>query len=318
MTPTATTTVVGVMGDPIAHSLSPLLHNAAFSALGLDWVSVAFRVPAGSAGAALAGVRALGIRGLSVTMPHKSQTARLVDRCSPVARRLGAVNCVVRDGALLVGHNTDGEGFLAALRRGAGFDPAARRCLVLGAGGAARAVVLALAEAGAAEVAVWARRQAQAQAAAGLAGERGRVATPEEVGPMATSMELIVQATPVGMHGTPAEDAELPVPGDRLMQGQIAVDLIYDPYPTRWLSEAAAAGATTLGGLGMLVHQAAGQLERWIGVEAPLEAMWAAAREATTPGAHEGGASAPSAPDTHAPTRAGGGKPASWRGTSGR
>ncbi|MGA2522171.1 MAG: shikimate dehydrogenase, partial [Acidimicrobiales bacterium] len=171
--------MVGVIGDPIAHSLSPLLHNAAFDALGLDWVSVAFPVPAGHADAALVGMRALGIAGLSVTMPHKEQAYRSVDDTTDVARRLQAVNCVTRrpeDGAL-VGDSTDGEGFLAALRRGAGFDPAGRRCLVMGAGGAARAIVLALAQAGATEVAVVNRSADRAEAAAALAGAAGRVAS---------------------------------------------------------------------------------------------------------------------------------------------
>ena len=152
--PSGTSAVVGVIGDPVRHSLSPVLHNAAFAALRLDWVSVAFPVPPSALDAALAGARALGLRGLSVTMPHKEAVARKVDRTSAAAARLGAVNCVVVEPGGLVGENTDGQGFVAALRRGAGFDPAGRRCLVAGAGGAARAVVLALAEAGASEVVV--------------------------------------------------------------------------------------------------------------------------------------------------------------------
>ncbi|HEY5246690.1 MAG TPA: hypothetical protein VIJ60_13550, partial [Acidimicrobiales bacterium] len=132
--------MVGVIGDPVGHSLSPRLHNAAFDALGLDWVSVAFPVPDGMAGGAVAGMRALGIAGLSVTMPHKAAVAGLVDRLTPVADVLAAVNCLFWDGDSLVGDNTDGIGFVASLRRGAGFDPDGRRCLVIGAGGAARAV----------------------------------------------------------------------------------------------------------------------------------------------------------------------------------
>ena len=124
-----------MIGDPIAHSLSPLLHNAAFDALGLDWVSVAFPVRPGPAAAALAGMRALRIAGLSVTMPHKEGAFAAVDDTTDVARRLGAVNCVSRRDGALVGDSTDGAGFLAALRRGAGFDPGAKRCLVIGAGG---------------------------------------------------------------------------------------------------------------------------------------------------------------------------------------
>ncbi len=148
------TTVVGVMGDPVAHSLSPLLQNAAFEEMGLDWVSVGFRVPPGSAEDALAGARALSLRGLSVTMPHKHAVYALLDTLTPIARRLEAVNCVSIDESGSRGDNTDGPGLVAALRRGHDFDPAGRRCLVLGAGGAARSVVAALADAGAAEVVV--------------------------------------------------------------------------------------------------------------------------------------------------------------------
>ncbi|MGH9074094.1 MAG: shikimate dehydrogenase family protein, partial [Acidimicrobiales bacterium] len=126
----AATTVVGVIGDPVGHSLSPLLHNTAFAEMGLDWVSVGFPVAAGRAGSALEGMRALGIAGLSVTMPHKEAVAALVDRMTPVATRLAAVNCIAAVAGELEGGNTDGEGFVAALRHGDGFEPRGRRCLV--------------------------------------------------------------------------------------------------------------------------------------------------------------------------------------------
>lgn len=274
--PSAATTVVGVMGDPVGHSLSPLLHNTAFAQLGLDWISVGFPVPAGSAAAALEGVRALGIAGLSVTMPHKADVAALVDRRTPVAERLGAVNCVTREGGRLVGDSTDGAGFLAALARGAGFEPAAKRCVVVGAGGAARAVVLALAEAGAAEVAVVNRTASRARVAAALAGDRGRAGAPAD----AAKAELVVDATPAGMAGTGAAGAAPLVDPTLLGPEQVAVDLVYHPAVTPWLAAAAARGATTLGGLGMLVHQAAAQIERWTGHPAPVAAMWAAAEGA--------------------------------------
>jgi shikimate dehydrogenase len=269
---TAVSDVVGVIGDPIAHSLSPVLHNAAFGALGLDWVSVAFCVPDGAAAAALAGMRALGIRGLSVTMPHKAAAARLVDRRTPVAESLGAVNCVVRDGEALVGDNTDGEGFVAALRRGAGFDPLGRRCLVAGAGGAARAVVLALAQAGASEVVVVNRTPEHAAAAAALAGAVGRTGAAAD----ARGVDLVVDATPAGMASTPAAGMAPLVDPRLLGAGQVAVDLVYHPPVTPWLAAAAAQGAMAVGGLGMLVHQAAAQINRWTGHDAPVEAMWAA------------------------------------------
>ncbi|MBA2496552.1 MAG: shikimate dehydrogenase, partial [Acidimicrobiia bacterium] len=148
------TRVAGVIGAPVRHSLSPALHNAAFAATGLDWVYVAFEVAGGDVGRALDGVRAFGLGGLSVTMPHKADAAALVDECSEDAVLLGAVNCVVPlDGGRLRGENTDGGGFVDSLAE-VGVDPRGMCCAVLGAGGAARAVIVALARAGAAEVRV--------------------------------------------------------------------------------------------------------------------------------------------------------------------
>jgi shikimate dehydrogenase len=273
--PTAATSVVGVMGDPVAHSLSPLLHNTAFAVLGLDWVSVAFPVPSAGAVAAVEGLRALGVRGMSVTMPHKAAVAAAVDELTAIAERLGAVNCVLRRGDRLVGDNTDGAGFVESLRHGVGLDPSGRRCLVVGAGGAARAVVLALAGAGAAEVVVVNRTPERAAAAAALAGPRGRVGTAAD----ASQADLVVEATPAGMDGVAR--VEPLVDGASLGPGQVAADLVYHPPVTPWLAAASASGATTLGGLGMLVHQAAAQISAWTGMASPVGAMWDAARRAT-------------------------------------
>ncbi len=270
--------MVGVIGHPISHSLSPLLHNAAFDALGIDWVSVAFAVPPGQAAVALSGARALGLAGLSVTMPHKSAVAALVDEPTALATRLEAVNCVVVRQGRLLGENTDGAGFLDSLERGAGFVARGRRCLVVGAGGAARAVVLALREAGAREVAVVNRNPERARLAAALAGDVGRVGRPEE----ASGMDLVVDATPVGMGGGEGATSEALVDPALLGPGQVAVDLVYHPPTTQWLAAAAKAGATPVGGLGMLVHQAARQLQIWTGRAAPVQAMWDAATMAVS------------------------------------
>jgi shikimate dehydrogenase len=274
----AATTVVGVIGDPVDHSLSPLLHNTAFVEMGLDWVSVGFSVAAGQAQTALAGMRALGIAGLSVTMPHKEAVAALVDRTTPVAARLDAVNCVTLASGELVGSNTDGEGFVAALRHGDGFEPRGKKCLVIGAGGAARAVVLALAQAGAAEVIVVNRTESRATVAAALAGPVGRVGRPEE----AETADLVVNATPAGMGGAGANPGPelFPLDAAYLVAGQIVVDLVYHPAVTPWLLAARERGAVTQNGLGMLVHQAAVQLRLWTGEEPPVAAMWQAATSA--------------------------------------
>ncbi|MGH8987334.1 MAG: shikimate dehydrogenase, partial [Acidimicrobiales bacterium] len=239
----------------------------------LDWVSVAFPVAPGMLDAALRGARALGLRGLSVTMPFKERACEAVDRMSATAEQLGALNCVVVEPDGLVGHNTDGEGFVAGLRRGAGFDPAGRRCLVIGAGGAARAVVLALARGGASEVVVVGRTPARTTDVAALAGGVGRTGTPLD----AREADLVVNATPAGMAGSAAAEALPPVDAGLLGRGQLAVDLVYAPRPTRWLQLVARQGAATLDGLGMLVHQAALQVELWSGLLAPVEAMWTAA-----------------------------------------
>jgi shikimate dehydrogenase len=278
--PTGATRLVGVIGDPVRHSLSPALHNAAFSALGLDWAYLAFPVPAGRAGEALVGAAALGIEGLSVTMPHKRAVAEALRRCSPTATILGAVNTVVRQDDELIGESTDGQGFIDGLRSEPGFEPSGRRCLVIGAGGAARAVVLALAQAGAAEVVVVNRTPERGRAAAALAGAVGRTGQAAEIG----EMDLVVHATPVGMTGgaTPIEEsadrAPLVEPG-RLGSGQVLVDLVYDPATTALMQAARQQGATAVNGVGMLVHQAALAFELWTGREAPLAVMRAAASE---------------------------------------
>ncbi len=271
--------MAGVIGDPVDHSLSPALHNAAFEALGIDWVYVAFPVPAGQAAAAVAAVRALGLSGLSVTMPHKADVASAVDRLTPVAARLGVVNTVIVSDGDLTGDSTDGPGFVDALRADEGWDPDGRDCVVLGAGGAARAVCLALGQSGARSVVVAGRRPDAVSACAALAGRAGRVGTVEEV----AAAELVVNATPVGMRlatiGTPPPEPALPLDLDpaSLGSGQLVADLIYAPTITPLLAAARARGAAAVNGLGMLLHQAGRQVEAWTGHPAPLDAMSAAA-----------------------------------------
>ena len=266
----ATTRVAAVIGDPVEHSRSPAIHNAAFEAAGLNWVFLALRVTAADLADAVAGFRATGMAGLSVTMPHKEAIVPLLDRLSSTAATLGAVNCVTREDGAPVGHNTDGDGLVDALRE-AGFDPAGRRCLVLGAGGAARAAVLALGMAGAAEVGVAARRPERAAAAAVLAGPAGRAVAPD-----AGSYELVVNATPLGMEAT--DPPPLPVEG--ISPGHTVVDLVYAAGMTPLLQAAAAVGATPVDGLCPLLHQASRAFELWIGQPAPLDVMRVALRTA--------------------------------------
>jgi shikimate dehydrogenase len=263
---TGSTRVAAVIGHPVAHSLSPALHNAAYEALGLDWTYVAFDVADGEAPAALAAMRALGLAGLSVTMPHKSAVADACDECGADAAALRSVNTVtlLPDGRLR-GDSTDGEGFLRSLAD-AGVDVDGAEVLVLGAGAAARAIVLALARAGA-RVVVSARRAE----AAGAAGSE-TIAWDERAA-VAARAGIVVNATPLGM-GT---DSTLVVPAESLAAGQVVADLVYHPLETPLLLAARAAGARTVDGLGMLVHQAALQVELWTGRKPPIEAMRAAA-----------------------------------------
>lgn len=262
------TRIAGVIGQPVRHSLSPAIHNAAYESCGIDWVYVAMEVAPGAVPEALAGMRALGIAGLSVTMPHKEAVFESVDELTPAARAMRAVNCVHLDGARLVGHNTDGDGFVDSLRADAGVDPDGMRVAVLGAGGAARSVIEALARNGASEVAVVNRTAVRAADAAVLAGAVGVVGTSASV----ASADLVVNATSVGMG---SED--LPVDRSLLHAGQIVADLVYHPMDTSLLRAARAAGARPLDGLGMLVHQAARQFTLWTGLAAPVAAMRAAA-----------------------------------------
>ncbi|MCU1373743.1 MAG: shikimate dehydrogenase [Actinomycetia bacterium] len=270
--PGSHTRLAAVIGDPVRHSLSPAIHNAGFRAAGLDWAYLAFDVPAGGGAAAVEAMRVLGIDGLSVTMPQKAEVSAAVDRLSPAAEALGAVNTVVREGSVLLGENTDGEGFLNALRLDEGVDVAGMRCLVIGAGGAARAVVRALAGAGVAEVVVAARRPEAAALAVALAPGVGRVGSADA----ADAADLVVNATPVGMGEVVDLTPTLPVEASRLGAGQVVVDLVYHPLITPLVAAARQQGAVAVNGVGMLLHQAAIAFQLWTGAEAPLEAMSAA------------------------------------------
>lgn len=265
---TGATTVAAVIGDPVAHSRSPMIHNAAFAACGLDWVFVALPTPAGHAPAALAAMEHLGLGGLSVTMPHKEAVAVAVDHLHPLAATLGAVNCVVRDQRGLVGHNTDASGFVASLAHD-GHSLAGANVVVLGAGGAARAVAAGALDADAARVTVVARTPSRAEPVVALDPARCGHGGPDDV----ATADVVVNATPVGMAASPG----LPPGADALRAGQVVVDLVYNPVETELLATARDRDAIAVNGLGMLVHQAAHAFTLWTGVEAPIGVMAEAA-----------------------------------------
>ena len=273
---TGHTRAAGVIGSPIRHSLSPAIFNAGFGAAGLDWAYLAFEVPEGAAGLAMGGMRALGLSGLSVTMPHKAAVMEALDSLSPDAEALGAVNCISRHGGLLHGDNTDGPGFIDALRFDEGIEVTGTRCAVIGAGGAGRAVARALGHAGAASIAVINRSPAPAALAVALAGPAAHVGSPTDV----EAADLVINATPLGMGvvvTTAGEPEPLPVDPARLGAGQVVVDLVYHPAVTPLLAAARDQGLRTVNGLGMLIHQAAHAFRLWTGEDPPLEAMSAAA-----------------------------------------
>lgn len=267
--------VAAVIGDPIAHSLSPAIHRAAFEAAGLDWSYVAFEVPDGHGVAAVEAMRILGLRGLSVTMPHKSVVATAVDRLDPAAAALTTVNTVSWDDGELVGHSTDGAGFVASLRAD-GMAVDGMQVVVLGAGGAARSVIDALDRSGASDIAVLNRSPDRAAQAADLA-RSARVGERADL----SRADLVVNATSVGMGIDPgrAGEDDLPCSPEELPDTALVADLVYQPLETAWLAVARGGGLRVLDGLGMLVHQAALQQEIWTG-ELPDTAVMRDAAEA--------------------------------------
>lgn len=278
--------VVGLVGWPATYSLSPAMHNAAFQACGLNWVYTLFPVPPQAIREAVAGLRALGLAGANVTVPHKQAVAALVDRLSPEAAETGAVNTLVVEEGQLVGHNTDVQGLLWALRE-AGVELAHRRVLVLGAGGAAGATVAACLRQGAAGVTVAARRPEQAQALVerfrSLRGGCRLMAvelSPPAVASALAECDVVVNATPLGTQGEGGEAlVELADPRCLPPHG-VAVDLVYRPPSTPWVTAARRAGRKALGGAGMLLYQGALAFERWTGLAAPVPAMRRALEQA--------------------------------------
>lgn len=265
---TGSTRVAAVIGSPVHHSLSPALHNAAFHQLGIDWVYVALHVAHGDAQRAIDAMRALGLGGLSVTMPHKEAVADAVDVLDPAAAALRSVNTVVpqADGTLK-GYSTDGAGFVASLAA-EGVPVAGRTVCLLGGGGAARAIADALGRHGAAAVWVVNRTASSAEDTAALAAGVGRVGTARHI----TDADIVVNATSVGM----GSDA-LPCEAGALRAGQVVADIVYHPRQTALLRAAAEAGARPVDGLGMLVHQAALQQRLWHGLTPDVAVMTAAA-----------------------------------------
>ena len=274
------TRLVGLLGWPVEHSLSPAMHNAAFDVLGLNWRYVPLAVPPGSECIAAGGLLPLGFRGANVTAPHKTALLRCIDHLSEDAQALGAVNTVSlgrgdESESVLVGHNTDHTGLIDALLR-SGFELQGEDAVVVGAGGAARAAVYGLLKRGIRRVTVLARRVEQAEKLVsdledGSHRLNAEALSDEALVETARRSAVLVQATQVGM-GTDADRSiwpeAAPFPCETL-----AYDLVYVPRQTRLLQQAAASGAPHLGGLGMFVGQGARAFELWTEREAPVDVM---------------------------------------------
>lgn len=255
------TEVCGVIGDPVRHSLSPAIHNAAFADMGVDWVSLAFTVAPEDATVAVAGLRAMGLRGVSVTMPHKALVVPALDQLAPSAQALGVVNCIANDNGVLTGHSTDGIGFVNSLASDFGVPVAGGRFVIVGAGGAARSIVHALGVDGAQDIAVTNRTLAKAEDVVLLGGAAARVVDGASLTAAMKAADVVVNTTSVGM----GEDPSMPFDPSPLTDAQVLVDIIYNPIETALMTAAAAAGARTANGVSMLVHQAVEQLRLWTG-----------------------------------------------------
>jgi len=275
---------LGILGYPLGHTLSPVMHTAALVKLGIDATFEAWPTPPDRLAEAVLKLRSPDHLGASVTLPHKQAVIALVDSLDDWASEIGAVNCIVNREGKLRGYNTDAGGFIRALREEAAFDPAGSSVVMIGAGGAARAAAFALRRAGVQRLTIANRTVARARAL-GDELRRGRFRpsaielTRDALADVVPYADLIVNATSVGMSGGAAPTAS-PVSADLISDRALAYDLVYSPPVTPFLREAERAGARAVGGLSMLVYQGVEAFALWTGREPPVDVMFAAARGA--------------------------------------
>jgi shikimate dehydrogenase len=267
--------LTGLIGDPVAHSLSPVLHNAAFAYFGMDARYELWQTPAADLAERVASLRAPHVLGANVTLPHKRAVLALLDRLDPVVETVGAANTIIREqDGTLTGTNTDRPAVLATLREDAGYEPHGQAAVILGASGAARAAAVALVAAGVRQLLVVNRTLERAEElladvlAAADAEPLLFACTPDSIDHEALgAATLIINATSLGWHGD-----ETPLPAALIAPDVLVFDMVY--RPTQLLRDAEARGARTLGGMGMLVRQAALAFERWTGEAVPLQVMY--------------------------------------------
>ncbi|MBI1884881.1 MAG: shikimate dehydrogenase [Chloroflexi bacterium] len=286
---------VGVIGYPLEHSLSPVFQQAALGAAGLEARYEVWETQPERLADVVASLRQRDRLGANVTVPHKEAVIPLIDELDEVAEQAGAVNTIVNREGWLVGYNTDVTGFLAALKQEGGFEVKGTRALVLGAGGAARAVVLALAGSGAAAVTVINRTFPRASRLVDdlrpLAVGTSLHVLPHIYASFAAALmgcRLLINCTPVGMTGSGTEK-ETPLPAEVIPPGALVFDLVYNPPETRLLAAARKRGARAVGGLSMLVYQGADSFRLWTGLEPPVDVMFRAAKAALKPAGAKGG-----------------------------
>lgn len=268
------TGICGIIGDPIEHTMSPVMHNAAFKNKGVDCVYLAFRVKKEELGQAIDGMRALNIRGLNVTIPHKVAVIQFLDELDTLADKIGAINTIVNSNGVLKGYNTDATGFLQALLE-RGIEPKGKRVVILGAGGASRAISFILAERGSSLVVLnrtWDKARVCADRISEIFQSEATALklNRENLATALSQADILVNTTSVGMN---PDINQTPVTSNLLKPGLIVFDIVYNPIKTRLQREAEVAGATVISGLDMLVWQGALVFEKWTGLKAPVELM---------------------------------------------
>ena len=279
---------IGLLGYPLAHSISPVFQQAALDYYSLPVRYTARPTPPERVPDEVQRLRGEEHLGANVTVPHKERVRALLDGHDSWAEAVGAVNTIVREGQRLIGHNTDSYGFIRGLRENGGFMPEGRSVLLLGAGGAARGAAFGLVEEGVASLTIANRTEGRARSLADdlrTAGANVAVITVDEgaLAPVAARVDLIVNATSVGMsHG--GSEGRTPLPGHLIPAEALVYDMVYSPKETPLLAEARKAGARALGGLSMLVYQGAASFELWTGREAPIDVMFRAAEGALAAG----------------------------------
>ena len=282
---------LGIIGYPIGHSISPRFQQAGLDSLAVNAEYRAYEVHPDGVGDFVHSLRADGVLGINATVPHKEAVMPFLDEIDDWAAEAGAVNTIVNRNGRLAGYNTDGYGFLRALRESGGLEPGGKRALILGAGGSARGVVQALLRAGVAGLVIANRTVARAESLAELAAERNvsAAAIPLQSAPLAdaaASADLIVNCTSLGMRHGPDESAT-PLTATQIPDTALVYDLVYNPMLTPLLRAAEQAGANTLGGISMLVYQGAASFEIWLERPAPVDVMMDAAMAAMRAGESE-------------------------------